>query len=161
MITVSSIGTGRRGQVVNSVKLKAAPYPLSCNTARRESGYLCSLIAKTRCLIYRVLHFERPRRFSCHCSQFRFHIFIPESLHASNLLLVHVLVQARVEALPPVEEHRVADELEPRGENQVGIVELLLQALRGNVLCVPDLVLVDVKVDIGLDEEDVVNCASC
>lgn len=144
MTTVSSISTGRRGQVVKSVELKAAPHPLSCNTAMCESGYLCSLIAKTRCNIYRVLHFERPCRFSCHCSQFLFRVFIPKSLHASNLLLVHVLLQARVEALPPVEEHRVADELEPRGENQLGIVELLLQALRGNVLCVPDLVLVDI-----------------
>jgi hypothetical protein len=34
---------------------------------------------------------------------------------------------------------------------------LLLEALRGNVLSISDLVLIDVKVDVGLDEENVVN----
>ena len=76
-------------------------------------------------------------------------------------MLVHVLVQTGVEVLPPLEQHRVADELEPRGENQTRVVELLLQLLGADVLCVPDLVLVDIEVNVGLNEENIVDCASC
>lgn len=78
-------------------------------------------------------------------------------LHASNLLLVHVLIQAGIEVLPPLKEHGVANELEPRCENQAGVVELLLELLRSDVLCISDLVPVNVEIDVGLDEEDVVN----
>jgi hypothetical protein len=84
-----------------------------------------------------------------------------ELLHTSDLLLVQVLVEARVEVLPPLEEHRVTDELEPRSENQARIIELLLETFGSNVLGISDLVLVDVKVDVGLDEENVVNCSIC
>jgi hypothetical protein len=89
------------------------------------------------------------RRFLC--------LVIRGSLHAANLLLVQVLVQARVEVLPPLKQHRVADELEPGSEDQAGVFELLLELLWADILGVPDLVLVDVEVDIGLDEQNIVD----
>jgi hypothetical protein len=58
---------------------------------------------------------------------------------------------------PPLKEHRVADKLKPWGELEVRIGELLLQNLRRNVLRRLHLVPVDVEVDMGLDEEDVVD----
>lgn len=79
------------------------------------------------------------------------------SLHAANLLLVQVLVQTRIEVLPPLKQHRVADELEPGSEDQAGVVELLLELLWADILSIPDLVLVDIEVDIGLDEQDIVD----
>lgn len=36
--------------------------------------------------------------------------------HSSDLLFVHVLLQALVKMLPPFEQQRIADELEPRCE---------------------------------------------
>jgi hypothetical protein len=77
--------------------------------------------------------------------------------HAADLLLVEVLVQTSVKVLPPLEEHRVADELEPGGELETGVLEQLLQVVGGDVLCGLDLVGADVEVDVGLDEQDVVN----
>ena len=62
--------------------------------------------------------------------------------------------------LPPLEEHRVADELEPRRELERRVLELLLELLGRDVLRVPDLVGVDVQVDVRLDEQDVVDYAS-
>lgn len=79
------------------------------------------------------------------------------SLHAPDLLLIHVRFEARVEVLPPVKKQRVADELEPRGEFQARVLEHLLQAVGRDVLRGLHLVLAGVEVDVGLDEEDVVN----
>lgn len=79
------------------------------------------------------------------------------ALHASDLLLVRVRLESRIQVRPPLEEHRVADELEPRSELQRRVLELLLQVFCRNVLCGLDLVLVGLQVDVGLDEEDVVN----
>jgi hypothetical protein len=73
-------------------------------------------------------------------------------------LLVHKLFEARVEVSPPLKQHRVANELEPRGEFQAGVVELLLEDIGRNVLRGLDLVGVRVEIDVGLDEEDVVDC---
>lgn len=78
--------------------------------------------------------------------------------HATDLLLVGVLLQARIQMLPPLKEHRLADELEPRRERQVGVSKLLLQLLRRYVCGRLDFILVDIEVDIRLDEEDVVDC---
>lgn len=58
---------------------------------------------------------------------------------------------------PPLEEHRVANELEPGREFEARVLEHLLQLLRRDVLCGLHLVLVGVDVDVGLDEEDVVD----
>ena len=111
--------------------------------------------------------FNAPNRSSCDWRQvvyaFDFRCFpsqfVPhKSLHTSNLLLVQVLVEARVKVLPPLEEHRVANELEPRSEEQAGVVELLLELLGSDVLGISDLVLVDIEINVGLDKENVVNC---
>lgn len=79
------------------------------------------------------------------------------SLHTTNLLFVHVLVQARVEVLPPLKEHRVADELKPRGELEVGLLKQFLELLGCDILCVLNLVGAGVEVDVGLDEKNVVD----
>lgn len=79
------------------------------------------------------------------------------SQHAPNLLLVGVILQARVEMLPPLKQHRVADELEPGGELQSGVGEELLELVRRNVLGGLDLVGAGIEVDVGFDEEDVVD----
>lgn len=78
--------------------------------------------------------------------------------HAPDLLLIGVLLEARVEVLPPLEEHRVADQFEPGGELEGGVGEELLQFIRRHVLNGLDLVLVDIEVDVSLDEEDIVDC---
>ena len=60
--------------------------------------------------------------------------------------------------LPPLEEHGLADELEPRGKLQRGILKHLLELISRHVLGSLDFVLVDVEIDVGLDEEDVIDC---
>lgn len=79
------------------------------------------------------------------------------SEHPPNLLLVLVLLQARIEMVPPLKEHRVADELEPRRELEAGVLKLLLELLGRDVLGRLDLVRAGRQVYIGLDEENVVN----
>ena len=59
--------------------------------------------------------------------------------------------------LPPLEKHGLADELEPRGELQRRILKHLLELIGRHVLGGLDFVLVDVEVDVGLDEEDVID----
>lgn len=89
-----------------------------------------------------------------------FLVHVPSSIlqHAANLLLVHKLLEAGVEVGPPLKQHGVADELEPRGELQARVVELLLELFGRNVLGSLDLVGAGVEVNVGLDEEDVVDC---
>lgn len=80
-------------------------------------------------------------------------------LHPMDLLLVQILIQTRVEVLPPVEEEWFADELEPWCENQVAIAEHYFQLLCWDVLGISDFVGAGVEGDFcgWLDEEDVVN----
>lgn len=84
--------------------------------------------------------------------------------HAPDLLLVQVLLETRdserIQLRPPLEEHRLADELEPGRELQTGVFEELLELLSGDVLRVSHFVLVDVQIDVRLNEEDVVDCLS-
>jgi hypothetical protein len=82
--------------------------------------------------------------------------FYPSS-HSPDLLLVQELLETRIEVLPPLEQHRFANELEPWRELQLGILEESLQILGRDIFCILDLVLVDVEVNIGLDEQDVVD----
>jgi hypothetical protein len=79
------------------------------------------------------------------------------SLHPPDLCLTQVLLEARVEVAPPLEEHCLADQFEPRCELERLVLEHGLQLVLGNERAVTDFVGVDVEVDIGLDEEDVVN----
>lgn len=59
---------------------------------------------------------------------------------------------------PPLEKHGFADELEPWRELQSVILEKFLETVFGDVLRSLHFVLVDVKVNVGLDEKNVVNC---
>jgi len=79
--------------------------------------------------------------------------------HAPDLLLVLELFEARFEVRPPLEQHRLADELEPRSELERRVLEQLLELLGRYISRGLDLVLVDVEIDIGLDEEDIINWA--
>lgn len=78
-------------------------------------------------------------------------------LHPTDLLLVHVLLEARVKVLPPVEEQRVANELEPGRELEGRVLEHFLQAVGRDVLGVLHLILAGGEIDVGLDEENVVD----
>lgn len=59
--------------------------------------------------------------------------------------------------LPPLEQQRVADELEPWGKLQSWVVEHGLQSIGGNIFRISDFVKVRLDIDICLDEQDVVN----
>lgn len=80
-------------------------------------------------------------------------------LHASNLRLALELVERwGVEMAPPLEQHGVADELEPRRELQVWPLEHRLQLGGRNIRGVTDFVGVNVEINVRLDEEDVIDC---
>ena len=51
----------------------------------------------------------------------------------------------------------MADQLEPRREKQAGVVEHGLELVGSNILHISGLVEVRLQIDVGLDEEDVVN----
>ena len=59
--------------------------------------------------------------------------------------------------VPPLEQLRLADELEPGRDEGLGVGEDGLELVGRDVLYGLDLVGADVEVDIGLDEEDVVD----
>jgi hypothetical protein len=77
--------------------------------------------------------------------------------HASDLSLSHILLQARVEVIPPFEQHAFADEFEPRCEFERLVLEHGLEVFLRDPSRVPSLVGVHVQVDVGFDEQDVVN----
>ena len=79
-------------------------------------------------------------------------------LHPPNLCLAQVLLEAGVEVAPPLEEHRLADQLEPRCELERFVLEHGLQLVLSNEGAIASLVGVDVEVDVSLDEQDVVHC---
>jgi hypothetical protein len=81
----------------------------------------------------------------------------PAALHAPDSLLVLVGFEV-VKVGPPLEKHSLADELEPRGEGEGFVLEHGPQLVGGDVFVGLDLVGVDVKVDGGLREQDVVDC---
>lgn len=80
--------------------------------------------------------------------------------HSAYLLLVHVLVDASIDskALPPRKKHRLADEFEPGSEDVLWVFEHRLQLLGGNIASIADFVQVGLKVNICLDEENVIDC---
>ena len=61
--------------------------------------------------------------------------------------------------IPPLEQHCVADQLEPRSEPEAVVSKHSLKAILRNVLCILNLVRVGFVVDISFDDEDVVDCA--
>lgn len=79
------------------------------------------------------------------------------ALHSVDPLIVCVLLETGVKASPPVKEESIADELEPRCELEAGVLKELLETVRAAVLSVPDLVRAGGKVDVGFDEQNVVD----
>jgi hypothetical protein len=59
--------------------------------------------------------------------------------------------------LPPLEQQRMADEFEPGSKFEGGIIEHRLQPLGSNPSSVADFVQIRFKINIGFDEEDIVN----
>ena len=58
---------------------------------------------------------------------------------------------------PPLKKHALADELEPWGECEGVVLEHGLEVLFRDVFGVADFVWVGVDVNVGLDEQDVVD----
>lgn len=81
----------------------------------------------------------------------------PSSSHPPDLRLALVLLQTAVQVIPPLKQHALANELEPRRELVRLVLEHCLQLVCRDVLRVAHLVRVDVQVNVGLDEEDVIN----
>lgn len=79
------------------------------------------------------------------------------ALHSVDRLIVRVLLETGVKASPPVKEECIADELEPRGELEAGVFEELLETVGAAVLSVPDLVRAGGKVDVGFNEQNIVD----
>lgn len=86
------------------------------------------------------------------------HMHHPVFSHPPDLLLVHVFVETLIQVLPPLKQQRIADKLEPRCKFQGGVVEHRLETIGGNVSSVFDFVRVWLCINVGLDEENVVNC---
>lgn len=77
--------------------------------------------------------------------------------HTPNGSLALVLVEALVEAAPPLKEHALANKLEPRREQQRVVLEHGFELVFGDVLGGLYFVGVLFEIDVGLDEEDVIN----
>lgn len=77
--------------------------------------------------------------------------------HAADLLLLGERLESVVEGSPPLKEHGLADELEPRGELERRVLEHFLELLGRNPTCVADFVQVGIDLGVGLDEKDVIN----
>lgn len=75
-----------------------------------------------------------------------------QSSHPPNIGLILVLLQARIQVLPPFKEERVAYKLEPRGKLECRVVEHGFQLVCCNVLGISHFVFIRYDVDIGLDE---------
>ena len=78
-------------------------------------------------------------------------------LHSSYFLLIHELFQPFIQVCPPLEEQGVADQLEPRRELEGFVLKHGLQFVRAHEAGVPHFVRVVLVVDIGFDEDDIVD----
>ena len=72
-------------------------------------------------------------------------------------MLVNVPLEPRIKALPPLEEHGLADELEPGREFERRVLKKLAQLVGAHVFRVAGLIGIGHNIDLGLDEENVVN----
>lgn len=77
--------------------------------------------------------------------------------HAPDGGLALVLVEALVEASPPLKQHALANELEPRREQQRVVLEHGFELVFGDVLGGLYFVGVFFEIDVGLDKEDVID----
>lgn len=81
--------------------------------------------------------------------------------HPPDLGLPNVSLQTRAQVLPPTEQRRGADQLEPWRELQRVDLEHFFQGILGDIFDILYFVWINVQVNVGLDEEDVVDCGLC
>jgi hypothetical protein len=81
----------------------------------------------------------------------------PVRSHPPDLGLALVLFQTAVQVVPPLKQHALTNELEPWCELVRLVPEHVLELGSGNVFRIANLVRVDLQVDVGLDEQDVVD----
>lgn len=84
---------------------------------------------------------------------------LSDASHPPDLRLVLVLFQI-IHILPPLKQHRIANELEPRSKAQAFILKHCLELVSSDIFVSLDLVRVDVEVDFCLDEEDIIDYRS-
>lgn len=105
--------------------------------------YLCRCVC-----IYMCMHANMD---ICEC-------YVVSNLHPANYCLSLVFVQRwRAQLAPPFEQHRVANELEPRREDEFRLLEHLLQFVRRHVPRIAHFVRVNVQINIGLDKKNIVD----
>jgi hypothetical protein len=86
-------------------------------------------------------------------------ILLASSSHPSDLCFAKVLLKTRVQVVPPLVEHALADQLEPGGELERLVLEHGLEVLLRDESRIADFVGVDIQVNVSLDKQDVVNYA--
>ena len=79
-------------------------------------------------------------------------------LHPPDLSLPNVLFQPTIQVFPPLKQHRIANQLEPRSKLVLWIIKHLAEVVGGGIASRLDLVQIGLKVDVGLDEQNVVDC---
>ena len=78
-------------------------------------------------------------------------------LHPSDLGLVLVLIQASIELIPPLEQHRVANQLEPWSKLEAVVLEHGLEVVLRHILCVLHLIRIGFVIDVGFDDEYIID----
>lgn len=79
-------------------------------------------------------------------------------LHSPNPFLLLKLVKGGcTEKTPPFKQHRITNQLEPWCEFQIRLLKHGFKFLRSDVLGCLGFVGIDIDVDIGLDEKNVVD----
>jgi hypothetical protein len=79
--------------------------------------------------------------------------------HPSDLCFAQVLLETRVEVVPPLIEHALANQLEPGGELERLVLEHGPKVLLRDESGIANLVGVDIQVNVGLDKKDIVDYA--
>ena len=80
-----------------------------------------------------------------------------ELQHSSNLCLSSVFIQAMIQMLPPFKEHSLAYQFEPWREFEAVVLEHGLKFRLRNVSSIFHFIRICCVVNIGFDEQDVVN----
>ena len=128
-------------------------YPSQCNHKRSSE---CPALPD-------VISLQKPRtrswprkviRIRLRCSA----LLYAAALHPADLSLVGVFVQVGIEVIPPFEKHGVADQFEPWSEFEAAVLEHCLELVLTHVLRILDFIRVAFIVDVGFDDEYVVDC---
>ena len=82
----------------------------------------------------------------------------PARLHPPNLVFIRVFIEASIKVIPPLEQHRVTDQLEPRSEPEAVVLEHGLEAVLRHILRILNLIRIGFVVDIRFDDEYIVDC---